>query len=315
MAKQQVFRVLVVLAIAVALVIGFLVIAKKSGWLYDEEHIARRLKVVSVTMQVDVDPQVNRQEMAALVQAAWQAYPDVDVVLFGESILGWYARRTETAAYHQSIAESIPGETTSLMSGLAREYDIYISFGLDEARDGAIYNSQVLINPEGEIAAVHRKVNLQGSKVWQPGDTLVTMADIKGVKTAIIICSDIQDPKIRSRLIEEQPELILGSLANPNDPNWFVSGMIAKMFDAWVVTANRYGAEDKYFFDGQTIVADPLGDLRIQTKDQEQSVYYDIGFSADASPFVRILRRAYVGVSLGAHFIKSIPMLFQARKN
>jgi hypothetical protein len=110
MAKQQVFRVLVVLAIAVVLVIGSLLIAKKSGWLYDEEHIAKSLHIVSITMQVDVDPQVNRQKMAALVQAARQEYPDVDVVLFGESILGWYARKAETAAYHQGIAERIPGE-------------------------------------------------------------------------------------------------------------------------------------------------------------------------------------------------------------
>lgn len=144
--------------------------------------------------------------------------------------------------------------------------------------------------------------------------TNVTIVDVeKGIKTAVIICSDIQDPKVRSRLYVEQPELILGSLANPSDPNWFVSGLIAKLFDAWIVTANRYGAEDRFFFDGQMIVSDPLGDLRVKTKDREQYVYYDIGFSADRSLLVKILRRAYVGESLGAHFIKSMGMLFSAR--
>jgi len=315
MGKQRVGRTMVILIIVVVTIITSLVIARKSAWLYDEEHIVKHLKVVSVTMQVDVDPQVNRQKMVALVQAAMQAHPDVEVVLFGETVLGWYARKADTMAYHQSIAERIPGETTAVISSLAREYGIYISFGMDEVQGGALYNSQVLIDPYGEIIAVHRKVNLQGSKVYQPGETLVTLAQINGIKTAIIICSDIQDPKIRSRLIEERPELILGSLANPSDRNWFVSGMIAKMFDAWIVTANRYGAEDKFFFDGQMIVADPLGDLRVQTKDQEQSIYYDIGFAADASPIVKILRRSFVDVSLGAHFIKSIPMLFPARKD
>lgn len=306
MIKRQRKKVLIVLVTASATLITFLVIAKKSAWLYDDAHIIERLKVVSVTMQVDVDPQVNRQKMIHFIRAARQSYPDVELVMFGESILGWYARKTETAAYHRRIAEGIPGETTAIMSSLAREYGIYISFGLDEAHEGGVFNSQVLIDPNGEIIAVHRKVNLQGSTVYKPGDTLVTITEIKGIKTAITICSDIQDPRIRSRLNAEQPALILGSLANPGDSDWFVSGMIAKMFDSWIITANRYGAEDKFTFDGQMFVSDPLGDLRLKSKDQEQSIYYDIGFSANDSPFLKILRRSYVALSLGAHFIQGM---------
>ncbi len=313
MKKRKGLTVLLTLIIVLTIISAFLVVAKKSGWLYDEDNSVKRLKVASISMQVDLSPEVNRQKMIAMLQTVRQAHPDVEVILFGETILGWYARKTDTAAYHQNIAESIPGETTALMSGLAKEYGIYISFGMSEASGGKVYNSQVLIDPNGEIIAVHRKVNLQGSKVFSPGDELVTMADINGIRTAIIICSDIQDSKVRSRLIAEKPELILGSLANPSDKGWFVSGMIAKMFDAWVVTANRYGAEDRFTFDGQMIVSDPLGDLRVKTKDQEQFVYYDIGFSADRSPAVKILRRAYVGLSMGAHFIKGIGLLFSTK--
>jgi hypothetical protein len=89
--------------------------------------------------------------------------------------------------------------------------------------------------------------------------------------------------------------------------------MIAKMFDAWIVTANRYGAEDDFFFDGQMVVADPLGDLRLTAKDQAQFIFYDIGFSVDRSPAIKVFRRAYVGLSLAAHFIKGIGMLCPAR--
>jgi predicted amidohydrolase len=313
MAKRRGLTVFLILISVITITSAFLVIAKKSGWLYDQEHIVKRLKIVSVTMQVDVDPRVNRQKMIAMLQTVRQAHPDVELVLFGETILGWYSRKPETAAYHQGIAESIPGETTTVMSSLAKEYDIYLSFGISEARDGAVYNSQVLIDPNGEIVAVHRKVNLQGSSVFRAGDILVTMADIKGIRTAVVICADIQDPKVLLRLGAEQPELILGSLANPSDPNWFVSGLIARMFDAWIVTANRYGAEDRFFFDGQMIISDPLGDLRVKIKDQEQFVYYDIGFSADRFPLVKVLRRAYLGMSLGAHFIKAVGLLFSAQ--
>jgi hypothetical protein len=63
------------------------------------------------------------------------------------------------------------------------------------------------------------------------------------------------------------------------------------------------------------MVSDPLGNLQIQTKDQEQFVYQDIGFSADRFPLVKTLRRAYVNLSIGAHFIKSIGLLFSSKGN
>jgi len=309
MARRRMLTTCIAPAVVVTAAGATLVVAKRRGWLYDESRIAKRLKVVSVSMRVDLDPRVNRLRMVDIVEAARQAHPDVELVLFGEAILGWYSRKGKTAVYHRSIAESIPGETTATISRLAKEYSIYISFGMSELREDLVYNSQVLIDPQGEIVAVHRKVNLQGSKSFQPGTVPVTLAQIKGVKTAIIICSDIQDRKVRSELAAQQPELILGSLANPSDRNWFVNGMIAKMFDAWIVTANRYGAEDGFFFDGQMVVADPLGDLRLTAKDQAQFIFYDIGFSVDRSPAIKVFRRAYVGLSLAVHFIKGLGML------
>jgi hypothetical protein len=81
---------LVIVAIAIP---ACLTIAKKCGWLYDRNHIVNRLRVASVTMQADLDPQVNRQRMIARVQSAKQAYPEVELVLFGETILGFSSRR------------------------------------------------------------------------------------------------------------------------------------------------------------------------------------------------------------------------------
>lgn len=236
-------------------------------------------------------------------------HPDVDLIMFGETITGWYSMGVETKAYHRRIAESIPGETTALLSAVARQHNVYLSFGMSESSDGLIFNSQVLIDPAGAIVAVHRKVNLQGSRTFTPGSVPVTMADIRGVRTAIIICSDIQSSHVRAALRAARPELILGSLASPSDPRWFVSGMIAKLFGAWILTANRFGPDGRQFFDGQMIVADPLGELRVKTKGSAQQIFYEIRLDDRRSAVRDALRSLYRYESLGIHLVSGFSLL------
>lgn len=295
---------------AVATFVAGLMIVKRSGLLYDTRYISHTINVASISMSVDENSEKNRQKMVSLVHTTLQDHPDTELILFGEQILGWYSKKPNNADYQRSIAETIPGNTTDVMANLAREMGIYLSFGMNESKDGNIYSSQVLINSKGEIQAIHRKFYLQGASAFQPGLSPVTMTDIKGIKTALIICSDIQSSTVRKELGKQTPELILGSLANPSDRGWFVSGMLAKMFDAWIITANRYGTDDKFQFDGQMVVSDPLGDLKVKTKGKEQVVYTEITFSEDPSVFVQLLRKVYARLSLIPHFIIGIGIPF-----
>ena len=60
-----------------------------------------------------------------------------------------------------AAAEPIPGPATSRFSALARELGIWIIFGMDENRDGKLFNTAVLMNPSGQIAGTYSKVHLQ----------------------------------------------------------------------------------------------------------------------------------------------------------
>jgi len=306
MPRRRTVLLLILLSVVGLGILSFLTLVMLRGSLYDDEHAARCLRVACVTMTCDVDPTVNRARMLDMVRVIKRAHPDVELILFGEAVTGWYSVGAETKEYRRRIAESVPGETTAMMSTAAQELRTYLCFGLTELSGERTYNSQVLIDPAGVITAVHRKVNLQGATTFAPGSVPVTMADIKGVRTAIIICSDIQSSAVRKELGAQTPDLILGSLANPSDPNWFISGLIAKLFDAWILTANRYGPDGAQFFDGQMIIADPLGQLRVKAKDQAQYIYYVIGFDGGRSPARRFLGRLYVWESLGLHMIKNI---------
>ena len=182
----------------------------------------------------------------------------------------------------------------------------------EEAHAGEIFNAQILIAPDGEILAVHRKFHLmESSRIFSPGNIPATIVEIKGVRTGIIICSDIQSPVVRKSLKAKRVKLILGGLANPSDPNFFVSGMIAKLFDSWIVTANRYGEEDGNFYEGDMIFSDPLGQLQHTAMGAEQLVCEKIYFVTNESTVKQKLRRIYVGISFIPFLWKQIFLRIQ----
>ncbi len=279
--------------IAIALALYFLLCLMYKR-LYDDQHAPVRLRVATVTLQVDADPAINRQKFVASVRTIKREHPETELIMFGEASLGRYHSQSL-----RDIAESTTGETVRLMSQTAREFGIFLCFGIPEkAADGAVYLSQMLISPDGSILAIHRKFYNEGSKVFQLGTVPATMVDIRGIRTALIICSDVKHPAVRKTLAKERPELILAALASPKDPDFVVSGVFAKVFDAWIVTANRYGDEGRLSFDGATVIGDPLGRLRATGTGKEQYLYFDIGIDHDQTTLTRWLRKYYNSISL-----------------
>ena len=100
-----------------------------------------------------------------------------------------------------AAAETIPGPATQRFSALARKLGIWIVFGMDENRNGKLFNTAVLMNPEGQIAGTYSKVHLQNwmtASGIQHGDGFpVWDIDVGGVhvKLGIEICYDVQHPE------------------------------------------------------------------------------------------------------------------------
>ena len=131
-------------------------------------------------------------------ESAVQGYPRVDLPL-GESVNApsIIAGRKRILA----AAETIPGLATHRFSELARQLGIWIVFGMDENRNGKLFNTAVLMNPQGEIAGTYSKVHLQNWMVASGihhGDGFpVWDINVDGVhvKLGIEICYDVQHPE------------------------------------------------------------------------------------------------------------------------
>lgn len=100
-----------------------------------------------------------------------------------------------------AAAETIPGPATERFAQLARELRIWIIFGMDQNREGKLFNAAVLMSPKGEVVGAFHKVHLQNwmmaSGVHHGDGFPVWDVAVGGVKTkiGIEICYDIQHPE------------------------------------------------------------------------------------------------------------------------
>jgi len=110
---------------------------------------------------------------------------------------------------NRDSAESIPGPLSDLLADRARRHGIYLHCGsYYEIRDSdpRLFNTAVVINPDGDIVAKYSKIHMfdvvldgvasfQESATVSPGDEIVTFA-VDGVTVGLAICYDLRFPEL-----------------------------------------------------------------------------------------------------------------------
>ena len=129
-------------------------------------------------------------------------------------------------------AEPIPGPVTNRFAQLARELGLWMVFGMDENRDGKMFNSAVLMSPQGDVKGVYSKVHLQNwmvaSGVNHGTEFPVWEIEVGGVKTkvGIQICYDVQHPESTRELMLGGAEIVF----NPYCTSDFSRPLLVHLF-------------------------------------------------------------------------------------
>lgn len=254
---------------------------------------AKSITIATATMTVDPDPVNNRLRVRQVIEETLEAHPRVRLFHFGETILGLFHKPGETQAYHESIAEPVPGPSTDYISDVAREHDVYISFGLTEEAGGNLYNTLVLISPEGEILATHRKFWIV-NKFFSPGELALTTVDVDGFNVAILVCADARSRTLIRMIRRDRPDVVLVGLADLGT-DVLASQFIGSFFDAWAFAANRYGEEGKMTWRGLTTITDPWARVAQASVGRECVLIQDVPFH-QSSAVERFIRRALVSI-------------------
>ena len=145
----------------------------------------RKLKVGMLQIRVDFsDASGNLARAAAAVKKAAEAGAEI-CVLPEAMDLGW---ANPAAA---ELATPIPGPVSVLLSAMAVKNHVWLVSGMTEKDGDDIYNTALLISPQGVLTAKHRKINiLTGVEdMYTPGDRLQAVKTPLG-RFGIDICAD-----------------------------------------------------------------------------------------------------------------------------
>lgn len=160
------------------------------------------------------DPEANKANIQANL-ARHSAFIDdlsakgVEFVGFPElSINGYHFSKNMTWL-------KITGPEVKVLQKKAIEKGVYISAGLAEVdEDGKKWNTQIVIDPKGQILGKHHKIWLTKEKGFTEAGNEHNVFSVKGLKMGICTCADGTDRKNLQALVDNGAKLIYGPHAN-----------------------------------------------------------------------------------------------------
>jgi N-carbamoylputrescine amidase len=213
----------------------------------------------------------------------------------------YFCQREDPACFDQ--AETIPGPTTDLFCGVAKESGVVIVASLFERRAPGIYhNTAVVVDSDGSIAGKFRKMHIPDDPAFYekfyftPGDTGFHPIDTSAGRLGVLVCWDQWYPEAARLMALAGAELLIYPTAIGWDRNDVDEEKIRQK-DAWtiiqrshavangipVVSVNRVGFEPDptgvgagIDFWGSSLVVGPQGELLAQAGADEEVLIVEI---------------------------------------
>ena len=179
----------------------------------------------------------------------------------------------------EQLAEEVPGGPTSKrLSTLARQRHCSIVAGLAERKGRHLYNSAVLIGPQG-LLGVYRKSHLfYEETLWfSPGNTGFRTWHACGVAVGVMICFDWFFPESARCLALAGADIIChpANLVLPHAPDAMITRCLENR--VFAVTADRVGSEERgskerLTYIGSSQIVSPHGEVLIRASADREEV-------------------------------------------
>ncbi len=229
----------------------------------------------------------NRAKMVNYVHDIVEEGP-IDLIVFPELANTGYVkgRVEEFNVRFIEQAEPIPGPTTDALGVVARKHGVHIVTGLAELHPripATLYNSSVLIDPEGQVVGVHHKLHIPAEEkhYFYPGSTTEVFHTDLGI-IGLLVCYDSEFPELPRILSLEGAEILVGIF------NWgwpvgtYGPGRLSRIAAVralenknFFVACGKVGVEDEFVFYGNSTIAGPDGEIMVESKpehDDRESV-------------------------------------------
>ena len=243
----------------------------------------------------------NLERIAAEIGAVARRFPWVRMVLLGE--LGCFGANT-------AFAQPMPGEAEAFLCALARSHGLWLVPGsLYERRDGKVYNTTPVIDPQGAVVARYRKIF-----PFQPyerdiaaGDEFVVF-DVPGAgRFGVSICYDMWFPETTRSLASLGAEVILHpTMTNTIDRDIEIaiarsSAVANQCYFVDVNVAGEFGV-------GRSVVCGPGGEVVYEAGVGREVIAFEVEFA-----YLRRCReRGWHGLGQPLKSFRDHPVVFPA---
>jgi predicted amidohydrolase len=223
----------------------------------------RAITVATVQMRPELGKtEDNLLKMSDFITRIASEQP-VDLIVFPELITTGY----EVGPRFPELAQHVPGPAVNIVAQKAGELGIHVAFGMvtKEKVESIIYNTVVMVGPEGDVVGQYNKVHLRGEEqiAFRPGYKLDVVETNFGA-VGIMIGWDVAFPEVARSLVLEGAELLVvcANWEQPNEEEW-ETYLRARAFEnaVFVAAANRVGEEPSYTFCGRSSIIGPRGKI------------------------------------------------------
>jgi len=206
---------------------------------------------------------------------------DAELIVFPEMTDTGYSMPVVRANANHWTSGFVPG-----LQQIARKLSIAIVAGVSERDTSSIYNSQVLIDEEGNIAGKYRKTHLyavapvEEQTCFAPGNSFASF-ELGGLHFGFSICYDLRFPEMYRKLVTEHDVdafVISSAWPFPRVEHFRTLAMARAIENqSYVIGSNRVGKDDDLWFCGSSAIIDPRGVvIAAASADREELIAADL---------------------------------------
>jgi predicted amidohydrolase len=185
----------------------------------------------------------------------------VDLIVFPELTTSGY----ELGVRFTELAQRVPGPTVNLMAQRAAEFGVYIAFGLvtKEKVESILFNSAVLVGPDGEMLGQYNKLHLRGEErmAFRDGYRMPVIETEIGT-IGLVLGWDLAFPEVARSLTLDGAELlcVLANWETGQVEEWSTYVRARALENGlFVAAANRVGEDVTLNFGGESMIVGPRG--------------------------------------------------------
>ena len=222
----------------------------------------REITVATVQMKPELGRAENNLVKMSDFVSTITSQQKVDLIVFPELITSGY----ELGVQFTEMAQRVPGPAINLMAQRAADAGVFIAFGLatKEKVESILYNSAVLVGPEGELVGHYNKTHLRGEErmAFREGFRLPVFDTGEIGRVGLLLGWDLAFPEVARAMALDGAELIccLANWETSIIDEWKIYTQARAFENAlYVAAANRVGNDVTISFGGESMIVGPRG--------------------------------------------------------